>query len=73
MDLHRRTSLIAGIFWAFTFIFSIPALFFYDPVWHHVNYIVGAGADTRVAVGALFEIIVVISFRSSNGKTRPSL
>ncbi len=61
MDLHRRTSLIAGIFWAFTFIFSIPALYFYDPVLNHVNYIVGAGADTRVAVGALFEIILVIS------------
>jgi energy-converting hydrogenase Eha subunit A len=28
---------------------------------NHVNYIVGAGADTRVAVGALFEIILVIS------------
>jgi Domain of unknown function (DUF4386) len=61
VDLHRRTSLIAGIFWAFTFIFSIPALYFYDPVLNHVNYIVGAGADTRVAVGALFEIILVIS------------
>lgn len=61
MDLHRRTSLIAGIFWAFTFIFSIPALFFYDPVLNHVDYIVGAGADTRVAFGALFEIILVIS------------
>ena len=61
MDLHRRTSLIAGIFWAFTFIFSIPALFFYDPVLNHVNYIVGAGADTRVAFGALFEIFLVIS------------
>ncbi len=61
MDLHRRTSLIAGIFFAFTFIFSIPALLFYDPLLNHVDYIVGAGADTRVAFGALFEIIVVIS------------
>lgn len=61
MDLHRRTSLIAGIFWAFTFIFSIPALWFYDPVLNHVNYIASAGADTRVAFGALFEIILVIS------------
>ena len=61
MDLHRKTSLTAGIFFAFTFIFSIPALLFYDPLLNHVNYIVGAGADTRVAFGALFEIIVVIS------------
>jgi hypothetical protein len=61
VDLHRKTSLIAGIFFAFTFIFSIPALLFYDPVLNNVHYIVGAGADTRVAFGALFEIILVIS------------
>lgn len=61
MDLHRKTSLIAGIFFAFTFIFSIPALLFYDPLLNHVDYIAGAGADTRVAFGAMFEIIVVIS------------
>ena len=61
MDLHRKTSLIAGIFFACTFIFSIPALVFYDPLLNHVDYIVGSGADTRVAFGALFEIIVVIS------------
>jgi energy-converting hydrogenase Eha subunit A len=61
VDLHRKTSLIAGSFFAFTFIFSIPALLFYDPVLNHVDYIVGAGADTRVAFGALFEIILVIS------------
>ena len=61
MDLHRKTSLIVGIFFAFTFIFSIPALLFYDPLLNHVDYVVGAGADTRVAFGALFEIIVVIS------------
>ena len=61
MDLHRRTSLTAGVFFAFTFIFSIPALLFYDPLLNNVDYIVGAGADTRVAFGMLFEIIVVIS------------
>jgi hypothetical protein len=61
MDSTRKTALVAGIFFAFTFIFSIPALLFYDPVLNHVDYIVGAGADTRVAFGALFEIILVIS------------
>ncbi len=61
MDPNRKTALIAGIFFAFTFIFSIPALFFYDPVLNNVDYIVGAGADTRVAFGALFEVILVIS------------
>jgi Domain of unknown function (DUF4386) len=61
MDSTRKTALVAGIFFAFTFIFSIPALLFYDPVLNNADYIVGAGADTRIAFGALFEIIVVIS------------
>ncbi len=35
----RRTSLIFGLFFAGTFIFSIPALFIYDPVLHNAEYI----------------------------------
>jgi hypothetical protein len=45
-----------------TFIFSIPAAFtLYEPVLKHSGYILGAGTDTRVTWGALFEMIVVIA------------
>ena len=56
----RIIARIAGIFMVITFI-SIPALLLYDPVLHHTNFIVGAGGDTRVYVGALFEILTFIA------------
>ncbi len=56
----RRVARIAGIFMVITFI-SIPALPFYDQVLHHANFIVGAGGDTRVYVGALFEILTLVA------------
>ena len=44
-----------------TFVFSIPALFLYAPILDHPDYILGAGADTRISLGALFEVILVIA------------
>ena len=60
MDPLRKTSLIFGVFFAGTFIFSIPALLFYDPVLNNANYIVGGGFETRISMGALFEILLAI-------------
>jgi hypothetical protein len=60
MTTLRKTSLIFGLFFAGTFIFSIPALFFYDPVLHDSNYILGGGFDRRASMGALFEILTAI-------------
>jgi hypothetical protein len=56
----RRVARIAGIFMVITFI-SIPALPLYDQVLHHTNFVVGAGGDARVYVGALFEILTLIA------------
>ena len=60
MHPERKTSLIFGLFFAGTFIFSIPALFFYDPLLHDAGYILGGGFDTRISTGALFEILLAI-------------
>ena len=60
MDRTRKTSLIFGLFFAGTFIFSIPALLFYDPVLNDANYILGEGFATRISMGALFEILLAI-------------
>ena len=54
---EQRTGRIMGAWFLATFVFSIPALFFYAPVLGHPSYVLGAGADTRVAFGALFEIL----------------
>ena len=60
MHPDRKTSLIFGLFFAGTFIFSIPALFFYDPLLHDAGYILGGGFDARISTGALFEILLAI-------------
>jgi hypothetical protein len=60
MTTGRRTSLIFGLFFAGTFIFSIPALYFYDTVLHDAGYVLGGGFDTRISIGALLEILLAI-------------
>jgi hypothetical protein len=62
MDSSRRLAFIAGALFLITYITSIPAaLFLYSPVLDHTNYILGAGADTRVALGALLEVLLIIA------------
>jgi hypothetical protein len=58
---EQRTARIMGAWFLGTFVFSIPAFFFYDPILNQANYIGGSGADTRIGVGALLEILLAIS------------
>src|SRR4051812_17938413 len=58
---QRRTARIAGWLMASTFLTSIPAaLVLYEPVLSGTDYILGAGDDTRVTLGALLEIFLMI-------------
>jgi hypothetical protein len=51
VDSIRRTALVAGVLFLITYLTAIPAAFLlYAPVLNDANYIVGAGADTRVAL-----------------------
>jgi hypothetical protein len=50
-----------GAWFLGTFVFSIPAFLFYDPLLNHASYVVGSGHDTQVGVGALLEIMLAIS------------
>jgi hypothetical protein len=59
LNLRRKTSLMAGAFYLLTFV-SIPTLALYGPV-HDPNYIVGAGPDTGVFIGAILELIVALA------------
>ncbi len=54
---EQRTARIMGGWFLATFVFSIPALWFYDPVLNDTGYVLGGGADTRVALGAVCEIL----------------
>ncbi|MDP9235496.1 MAG: DUF4386 domain-containing protein, partial [Actinomycetota bacterium] len=58
----RRTASLAGWLFIITFVASIPAFFIcYKPLLDHPNYIVGAGADSRIALGVLLEMIVIVA------------
>ena len=58
----QKTARIAGWLFIVTFVASIPAFFIcYKPLLDHPNYIVGAGADGRIALGAFLEMIVIFA------------
>ena len=58
VDFMRKTALVAGILYLLTFISSIPAVFLQSPVLNDPNFIIGgAGADTQVRLGSLFDIV----------------
>ncbi len=59
MSSTRKTALIAGVLFLITFVVSIAALILYAPVLHPATYIVDAGADTRVRLGAVCELILI--------------
>lgn len=59
MAMSRKYSLAAGVLYLLTFV-SIPTLSLYGAV-HDPNFIVGAGPDTPVLIGAILEIIVALA------------
>ena len=57
----RRTALLAGVLFIITFAASIPAVLLYGPVLSDPNYVIGSGADARISLGALLEVVTVIA------------
>lgn len=57
----QKLARIAGWFFIATFITSIPAALLYSPLLHHHGYIVGNGDDTRIAIGAFLELVLIIA------------
>ena len=61
MDSMRKTALAVGVLFILTFITSIAGVIAYGPVLSDPNYITGAGADTRVFLGAFLELFLIIT------------
>jgi hypothetical protein len=54
----RKIAFVAGFLYLLTFISSIPAVFLQGPVLNDPNFIIGgAGLNTQVRLGALFDIV----------------
>jgi hypothetical protein len=60
-EQQQKLARIAGVLWVITYITAIPALLLFDPVLNDPSYITGAGADTRVRLGAFLELLLIIA------------
>jgi hypothetical protein len=58
---ERSAALITGVLFLATFVTSIAAVLLYDPVINDTGYISGGGSDTRVALGAFMELLLIIA------------
>jgi hypothetical protein len=59
---HRRISLAFGTLYLITFATSISALWLFQPVLDDPQgYIAGGGADNRIYLGALLELMLIIA------------
>jgi hypothetical protein len=62
MDSNRRTALVTGVLFIITFLTSIPAaLVLYTPVLDDANFVLGAGADGGVYMGAFLEVLLIVA------------
>jgi hypothetical protein len=62
MDSNRRTALVTGVLFIITFLTSIPAaLVLYTPVLDDANFVLGAGTDGGVALGAFLEVLLIVA------------
>src|SRR5664280_2891753 len=62
MTSSRNTALVVGVLFILTFITSIAAAVLYGPLTDNPgSYITGAGADTRVFLGAFLELLLILT------------
>ncbi len=57
MTADRKAALAAGLFYIATFVFSIPALGFFDGVLNDSDFVNGAGGDSGVLWGSIFDVL----------------
>lgn len=57
----RRHARVAGGLYLVTFLASIPALVLIGPVLDRADYVVSAGADSRVLVGCLLDLVNAVA------------
>jgi hypothetical protein len=60
-DSWRKLALAGGVLYLATIVFSIPAVFLLGPVLTEPGYIVGAGADGQVRLGALLDLVTALA------------
>jgi hypothetical protein len=57
---ERTTARLVGWLFIGTFVFSIPGWLLYGPVLEEPGYVLGAGHDTQIGIGAFLEILTAV-------------
>ncbi|MEU6890403.1 DUF4386 domain-containing protein [Streptomyces sp. NPDC046557] len=61
MSSTRRTAVVAGVLFLVTEVAAIGGLTLYGPVLDGAAYVAGSGADSRVLLGALSELVLALA------------
>ncbi len=61
MEQDRKTARLAGLLFIATFVTAIAAVVLYQPVLDDPGYVLGGGADTRIALGAVLELLLIVA------------
>ncbi|MBP3042999.1 DUF4386 domain-containing protein [Arthrobacter jiangjiafuii] len=61
MQASNRTARTAGIIFLLTFVSAIAGAALYAPLLTDPDYITGPGADTRILLGAVCELVLIIT------------
>lgn len=61
MEANRRTAAVTGALFLVTEVAAIAGLALYGPALDGAAYVTGAGADRRVLLGALCEVVLLIA------------
>ncbi|RPK32987.1 hypothetical protein EES37_31735 [Streptomyces sp. ADI91-18] len=73
MGETRRLAVVAGALFLVTEVAAIGGLALYRPVLEGPGYVVGSGADTRVFLGALCELVLALAVMGTGAALYPVL
>ncbi|MFG2709904.1 DUF4386 domain-containing protein [Streptomyces goshikiensis] len=73
MSETRRLAVVAGALFLVTEVAAIGGLALYRPVLEDPGYVVGSGADTRVFLGALCELVLALAVMGTGAALYPVL
>ncbi|WP_406204705.1 DUF4386 domain-containing protein [Kitasatospora sp. NBC_01560] len=73
MTSTRKAAVVAGVFFLVTEVAAIAGLLLYGPALHGAQYVAGGGADRRVALGAVCEVVLVVAVIGSAIALYPAL
>src|SRR5215207_3385930 len=60
-DSGRTLALAGGLLYLITIVFAIPAVFLIGPVLDDPSYIIGAGVDAQVLLGAFLDLVTALA------------